>query len=71
MVVRRVEGRVLVDYEALWVHVGRRSPATIRKHCPTVGTDEETGLLLYDAEQSKAILAGIPIRKRGPKLKPT
>lgn len=63
MITRFVAALVLVDYEALWVHVGQRAIPTIRAHCPAVACDLATHRLLYDAEDSVGRLARVKTRK--------
>ncbi len=54
---------VLVDYEALWVHVGRRPIPTIRAHCQPIACDLTTHRLLFDAADSVLRLSTVRTRK--------
>lgn len=67
MIARYAGDVILVDYEGLWVHSGRRAIATIRRHCEPIACDVKTRLLLFDAEESKARLASIPSRASRPR----
>lgn len=62
MIVRNEGGRVLVDLEALSVMLGRRSPATIRKHCTACATDIDTGRQLFDRAEAVETMAKVPQR---------
>lgn len=63
MITRFAAAVVLVDYEALWVHVGQRAIPTIRAHCPAVACDLASRRLLFDAEDSVVRLASVRSRK--------
>ena len=62
MIVRTEGERVLVDAEALSVMLGRRSLATIRKHCTVVATDVGTGRQLFDRADAVAAMKDVPQR---------
>lgn len=57
------EGIMLMDVEALSVRLGRRSPATIRKHCTVIACDWATWRQLYNADEAITRMADIPERK--------
>jgi hypothetical protein len=64
-VIARYEAdRILVDYEGMWVHSGRRPIATIRRYCEPVACDVATHRLLFDADVSKERLAAV--KRRAP-----
>lgn len=67
MIARYETDIILVDYEGLWVHSGRRPIATIRRHCEPIACDVATHLLLFDAEESKTRLASVPSRASRPR----
>lgn len=69
MIVRTEGERVLVDAEALSVMLGRRSLATIRKHCTVVATDVDTGRQLYDRAVAVATMKGVPQRASARRVK--
>ncbi|HZM83786.1 MAG TPA: hypothetical protein VFC19_49340 [Candidatus Limnocylindrales bacterium] len=62
MIVRHHDGFTLMDIEALTIQLGRRAPATIRKHCTPVASDIATRRHLYNADQSIVRMASIPER---------
>ena len=62
MIARFQGDTILVDYEGLWIHSGRRAISTIRRYCEPVACDVATRLLLFDAEASKDRLSRIPQR---------
>jgi hypothetical protein len=67
-VIARYSGDViLVDYEGLWVHSGRRAISTIRRYCEPIACDVATHLLLFDANASKETLARVPSRASRPR----
>lgn len=69
MIVRTEGERVLVDAEALSVMLGRRSLATIRKHCTVVATDVTTGRQLFDKTEAVARMKDVPQRTPARRVK--
>lgn len=69
MIVRTEGERTLVDAEALSVMLGRRSLATIRKHCTVVATDIDTGRQLYDHRASLDAMSQVKQRATGRRVK--
>jgi len=71
MIVRHHGNLTLMDLEALTIQLGRRAPATIRKHCQPIASDIATRRHLYNADQAITQMAQIPERRttrRQPKL---
>ena len=64
MIYRRYLLGVLMDYEALWVHIGKPGVSTMRKHCQPVACDVATHVLLFDADESKEQMAKVRRRAR-------
>lgn len=69
MIVRTEGERTLVDAEALSVMLGRRSLATIRKHCTVIGTDVATGRQLFDKTDAVARMKDVPQRTPARRVK--
>lgn len=69
MIVRTEGERVLVDAEALSVMLGRRSLATIRKHCEVVATDVTSGRQLFDRADAVARMKDVPQRTPARRVK--
>ncbi|MEV5538490.1 hypothetical protein AB0L13_16665 [Saccharopolyspora shandongensis] len=57
------DGRTLVDRKTLARLLGR-SVHTIRKRCPVVDRDDQSGRPLHDAQQCAAILGQVQTRQR-------
>lgn len=63
MIVRHYGNLTLMDIEALVVQLGRRAPATIRKHCTPIASDIATRRHLYNADEANTRMADIPERR--------
>lgn len=64
MIYRPAGDRVLMDYEALWVHCGQPAMSTLRAKCAPVACDLRTRLLLFDADDSAEIMRAV--KRRAP-----
>lgn len=63
MIVRHHDGLTLMDLEALTIQLGRRAPATIRKHCTPIASDIATRRHLYNADEAMTRMADVPERR--------
>jgi hypothetical protein len=64
MIYRRYAHGVLLDYEALWLDLGKPAVSTMRKHCQPVACDVATHVLLFDADEAKEQMAKVRRRVR-------